>query len=529
MLLGLTLVLALAGSACHARGAANNGKSAAVSGLTMSAPAVPDALMPLTEPVAEQYAYLPLLSSLLEYKPQNRGDKALDGPQDVVSGLATDYKITPKGLVVTLRQAKAASGNVLSPDDVIYTWKRAIAVGDPIALFLMKTGGIDAKNPVTKLTEDTVRLNGKVTPMVLFVVTYYYPGILDSKLVEQNATKQDPWGTSWLRQHSATFGPYSVESFVPGQKVVYAANPNYWGGVPAYKRLTVLAAAESQSPVQLLKAGAVGFASRIDGNAFATMKGDSKFDSYVAPSLSQQVMVLNKKSVPQLRDVNVRRALSLALDRGQMAQTVFKGTATPAQSILGQSLPGMDQATGAYYKYDLAAAKSLLAKTPYAHGFSVDLTIGAGASPGVDPQSVAIAVQDAWAQLGVKVNIENVGSASRFSQIQNSHSFEALLTSEAPAAADIPYAMSLLHVKGGLFNYGSDDDPQVSAAVAKAVRLPLGDSRVQAGLDAVNKWNETVADIPLVDVGIAYVAAKGTCGLATYPYLAALPHRLQPC
>lgn len=523
------VVTAFAASGCAAGAGATSG-SGGVTGsqLTMSVPAVPNTLYPLMEPVAAQFAHLPMLSSLLQYEPQERDETVLAGVDDVVPGLAESYELTPEGLLLELRPATSSAGNTLTAEDVAYTFERAVAVEDSIGKFLMTTGGIDPAEPVTVIDDDTVRLNGAFTPLVLFAITYYYPGILDSTVVKQHVTEEDPWAAEWLRTNSANFGPYTVESFEPGQRIVYTANENYWEGEPPYDRVVVLGAG-AQSPVQLLKSGSADFAARVPGNVYAEMKDTEGFDSYVSPSLSQQVVVLNKKATPALENPDVRRALSMALDRQLLADTIYSGTARPAQSVLSASVPGIGEASGRYYSHDLDAAKSLLATTPYAEGFDLTLTISAGSAPGVDANSVAIALQSAWKELGVTVQIENIGSASRFSEVQTTSSFEALLTSEAPAAADIPYAMSLLHAKGGPFNYGFDDDAVVADLVTQAVAQPLGDERARLGIEAVKAWNETMGSIPLVDTGIAYVSAESTCGLATYPYLAALAYRLSPC
>jgi len=522
-----TLTFAVSGCA-GAGGATTASGASSDNQLTMSVPAVPNTLYPLMEPVAAQFAHLPMLSSLLQYEPQERGETVLPGVDQVVAGLAESYELVPEGLVLKLRDATSAAGNPLTAEDVAYTFERAVAVEDSIGKFLMTTGGIDPAEPVTILDEDTVRLNGAVTPLVLFAITYYYPGILDSTVVKEHATADDPWATEWLRTNSANFGPYTVESFQPGERIVYTANENYWEGEPPYDSVVVLSAG-AQSPVQLLKSGSADFAARVPGNVYEEMKGVAGFDTYVSPSLSQQVVVLNKKATPALANPDVRRALSMAVDRQLLADTVYSGTAEPAESVLSSSVPGVDGATGKYFSYDLDEAKRLMASTPYADGFELTLTVSAGSAPGVDANSVAIALQSAWKELGVAVQIENIGSASRFSEVQTSSSFEALLTSEAPAAADIAYAMSLLHTAGGPFNYGFDDEPAVNDLVAQAVAQPLGAERTRLGAEAVTAWNETMGSIPLVDTGIAYVAADGTCGLATYPYLAPLAYHLSPC
>ena len=64
------------------------------------------------------------------------------------------------------------------------------------------------------------------------------PSVFNSELVKKNATAADPWGLNWTRNNTAGGGAFKVESWKPGQEIIYARNDDWKSGpLPKLKRV----------------------------------------------------------------------------------------------------------------------------------------------------------------------------------------------------------------------------------------------------------------------------------------------------
>ncbi|MEI6244563.1 MAG: oligopeptide/dipeptide ABC transporter ATP-binding protein, partial [Acidobacteriota bacterium] len=67
--------------------------------------------------------------------------------------------------------------------------------------------------------------------------------IFDSKTaIAKGATDKDPYAQDWLNQNVAGFGPYKLDTFTPGQRVILTPHTGYWGGTPNLGRIVEQAA-----------------------------------------------------------------------------------------------------------------------------------------------------------------------------------------------------------------------------------------------------------------------------------------------
>lgn len=515
-------VASLVLTACSSSNSTSNKKATSV---TVSVPQLPTALSS-AQGVISIFSGEGFMSTLVDYKPQAKGDTTLK-TQDLIPSLASSWKTTPEGEVFTLRDAKASNGDVVTADDVKYTYDRYVALKDGLAGFLMAYGGVDTKNPVTVIDPHTVRLNGKIKPLGQLAWQFYYFTILDSKVMKAHSTTGDPWGLKYLDSHSAAFGPYDVSYFKSGSQLILQANPNYWAGRPAYSKVTVLGRTTGTSASQLLNSGAVQWATWATPQDYKQLKSNSKFQTYVAPQITQDVLELNQSYKP-FTDVKVRQAMSLAVDRDALVKGPYGGIGRAARTVGSQAIPALSAVKGTYYQHNLDEAKSLMAQSGYPKGFAFSMAYSPGQAS-ADGQAVAVTLASFWSDLGIKVSPQVVSDPAQFASGQTKGSYQAYFWGEGPILADTAYMMGLYHVTNGLSWYTKEGDANVDSLVAKAADTPLGADRDALSAQAVQAWNDKMWDLPLVDTSQPYIATKSVCGLATYPYQNVLYRDLKPC
>ena len=160
--------------------------------------------------------------------------------QKMVPGIIEDRELSGDGknAVYHLRKGvKSAFGNEFTADDVLWRVERAHAM-KAIGSFLQNAANVDDPKQWQKVDDHTVRIvSDKPMPLICKILTNLYWYWYDSTEAKKHATADDPWASNWAANAVAAFGPYQIKSWEAGRRVVMEANPNYWQGVPAIKRI----------------------------------------------------------------------------------------------------------------------------------------------------------------------------------------------------------------------------------------------------------------------------------------------------
>ena len=202
--------------------------------LTMAIPSVPNSLDPqVPQGNASNDTYSIWVSTLIQYANIGADPAGLQGPTDIVGELAESWVRNDDGsYTITLRSARSAAGNEVTSEDVRWSFERAKEL-DPIASFLYDAGNFDTDNLITIIDDKTFTINVSAPSVVTLrtLIPENLP-VLDSTEALQHATDEDPWASEWLAGNIATFGPYTLDSFTPGEEIRLRANENYWGWTP---------------------------------------------------------------------------------------------------------------------------------------------------------------------------------------------------------------------------------------------------------------------------------------------------------
>jgi peptide/nickel transport system substrate-binding protein len=455
-------------------------------------------------------------SPLIRTKGLPRGAKELPGPYAVEPFLATSWTRGPDGSwTFKLREnAKSPAGNTLTADDVKWSFDRGNAL-DGVARFLFSAGNIDARNPITVIDAGTVRVNvTRPGPMTLGALVPYLLAVYDSTEAKKHATPTDPWAKEWLGSHSATFGPYYVDSIDPGKTIVLKKNPNFWNAKTMYFDTVVMQAIpDSATRLQLMLTGEADNTYYLSGSHFkaAVNEDGKKLVAYPDIESSMDMMLLNEAFGP-FSDIRVRKAINMGILRSGLIKTVYQGFGKPARYQFSSVLP---QTTGFEpISYNPAKAKQLLADAGQSN---LEFTLTT--SPGVLSYGADIAtyIQSQLALIGVKVNVEVIASPSEFEAKRLGGKLTAWINTLRPAIADAMFFTFLTNGTKGILN----GHKYSNAKVDKLVSLMLGTSPGPRYDRELKELLRIVTDeaptVPLVEVPTQVVLARGITGYRTRP------------
>ena len=274
----------------------------------------------------------------------NRASGALE------PSLATNWTTSPDGLTFTLNLRPAVTfsdGTPFTAADVVFSFR---ALYDPKVASALASGMMVNDKPlVAKALNDTT--------VVLTFPAPYGPGlsILDNlpilprhKLEAALNSGQfaEAWGTSTKPGDMAGLGPFVVAEYQPGQRMRFTRNTRYWGkdasgrALPYLDEVDLEFVPDQNAEMLRLEAG-VG----VDPTGF--------WFNLAATSP-------NAKARPWLQREELRHAISLAVDRKRIVDTVFLGAAEPAYGPISRGYGQWYEPTLPHPDFDPTRAKALL-------------------------------------------------------------------------------------------------------------------------------------------------------------------------
>ena len=349
---------------------------------------------------------------------------------EVVGGQAESWEASEDGLTwtFTMRDGlKWSDGTDLTAKDFEYSFKR-MANPDTAAPYaetcLGMIDGFDAAQ-----AGDTDALNvkasddGKTLTIVLSYPCSYFDKMAAFAAMSpvQQATIEangDSWCTS-----ADTFvsnGPYMITDWTPSERIVLTKNPNYVGGWDSSKivsdTITLLLLEDSSASFAAYNSGEAQLIKDVPTDEIPSLtKAEDGGDFYVDTILGTYYVSLNLQR-DAFQDAKVRKALSLAIDRDYVANTIMQGTYTTADSIVG---PGIVDESGYFhdngnapyisadYEANLAEAKKLLEEAGYPNGEGYP-TIEYSTNDAGYHVPLAEYLQQAWGDLGITLTINKM-------------------------------------------------------------------------------------------------------------------------
>ncbi len=232
-------------------------------------------------------------------------------------------------------------------------------------------------------------------PMVTFVNNL---GINYADIFPKDACEKagKSWGTG---TNCIGTGKYKVVSNDDTTEVVLARFDDYHDGKPALDEVHFQFVDDLNTKMMSFKNGDVDYCD-LDASQLQQYKSDPAVKDLITqyPTLGVQFVNLNLSS-EKLQDVRVRKALSLAINRDELIQSIVGGAGTVPSGWLAPQTPGHDPNAPAF-EYDPEKAKALLAEAGV-----TNLELSAKVRANIN-QKQLVAVQDYWSKIGVKLSVE---------------------------------------------------------------------------------------------------------------------------
>ncbi|MFQ3534469.1 MAG: ABC transporter substrate-binding protein [Aggregatilineales bacterium] len=239
----------------------------------------------------------------------------------------------------------------------------------------------------------TVVFNLKVPDVpILAAMASVNAAIVSEEAVAANEFEKKAIGT----------GPFVLEQWIPEEKTTLRRNDNWWIEGPYPDGIEMRVIPNEATIVAALRAGQVDFALLNDPLAAILLKDDPNIVLNRVPALAYHVFQLNA-SRPPMDKLEVRQAISCAIDRQEVLETASLGEGTVTGPL---TIPAYRLEPSEFFCYqrDLDKARQLLAAAGLPDGFTIK-TIVASAEPPT-ALSEAQVIQAQLAEVGITLEIE---------------------------------------------------------------------------------------------------------------------------
>lgn len=336
-------------------------------------------------------------------------------------GVAERWDISEDGRVYTFYlnpEAKWSNGERMTASDYVWSWNRALHpdTGSLYAYMLYPIVNSEAysKREITdfgkvgvKALDDLtlqVTLN-EPTPYFLQLMDHYSTFAVHPETLLKHGKMTDRY-TPWTRVgNMVSNGPFTLEEWSLNRRIIVEKSDHYWdrdnvslNGVYFYPTENLV------SEERMFRAEQLHFTQTVPLDKIPAYRERENSPYVQAPYLGTYYYLINTDR-PPVDDARVRKALSFALDRDKLTNTVLQNTAIPAYSItppntLGYYPPKL-------FEYDIEEARRLLAEAGYPNGEGW---------PGLEivyntqeaHRKVAVAIQQMWKEaLNIDITISN--------------------------------------------------------------------------------------------------------------------------
>ena len=432
--------------------------------------------------------------------------------------LAEDMNVGDMSVTFKLKKkATFQDGTPVTAKDVKWSLDRAVSVGG-FPTFQMGAGSLTKKEQFVVVDDNTFRVDfprkDRLTIPDLAVIV---PCVMNSGLVQKNATEKDPWGLEYTKQNTAGSGAYKVTSWVPGTEVIMERNDAWVGGkLPETKKIIWRIVPSAGNRRALLERGDADISYDLPNKDFVELKSAGKLDIVSTPySNGIQYIGMNVK-IPPFDNPKVRQAVAYAIPYQKIMDAVLFGLAKPMYGAPAGSPTQVAWPQPHGYSIDIAKAKALLSDAGFPNGFETTISFDLGFAGVNEP--ICVLVQESLAQIGIKATINKIPGANWRTELNKK--VLPLYTNVFSGWLDYPeyFFIWCYHGKNSIFNTMSYQSKTMDDFIDGAVTAAANGDKATYEKDVKGMVDTAYADMPRIPLYQPYVNVAMQKNVSGYQY-----------
>lgn len=340
------------------------------------------------------------------------------GGTKVMPSLAEKWDVSKDGKTVTFKLRKDVQFHTtdkfkptrkFNADDVLFTFNRMFQDSHP---YHKVSGGVyeyfqsmdmpKLLSSVEKVDDYTVKFNlTRAEAPFIANMAMDFASILSAEYGDQLMKAKTP---EMLDKEPVGTGPFVWKSYRKDSEIRFEANPTYFQGKSPLDRLIFAITKDPNVRIQKLKRGECHFAAEPPPQDIKSLRSDAKLQVMEQEGLNVAYLGFNVQK-PPFDNVEVRQAISMALNRQAYLDAIYLGNAVLAKNPIPPTMWSYNDKT-VDYAYDTAKAKELLAKAGFPNGFSATMWYMPVSRPyNPNGKKMGEMMQADLAKIGIKIDL----------------------------------------------------------------------------------------------------------------------------
>jgi len=307
----------------------------------------------------------------------------------------------------------------------------------------------------------------------------------------------EKFGPEWVKPGvMVSNGAYALKVWNPQDRIEIVRNPKFHDAAKVHLAKVTYSPTENlNSGLSRFRAGELDTQLEFPISQLETLREDIPTQVKLAPSLLTYYLALNNAN-PKLKDIRVRRALALSIDRDVLTSRITKAGETPAYTFVPPSIANyhawahVDAAVTAPQRLD--SAKKLLAQAGYGPGNPLKISYSFSSTE--DLKRIGVAIAAMWKRIGVETELLNREGRVHFASLK-SGDYEAGFVGWAADFNDPSTFLYILQSSSVNSNYSRYNNPNFDALMVRAAQ------ETNAGLRAIvlqQAEKTALADQPII-------------------------------
>jgi peptide/nickel transport system substrate-binding protein len=313
---------------------------------------------------------------------------------------------------------------------------------------------------------------------------------------------------SSLGQRAVGTGAFRLRSWTHGESTILESFPSHREGAPRIARLEFHAVPAARERVRRLSDGRIDLMLDVPVPDFVRLSSDPRIETAAREGKRVLFLGMDTRRGP-FRDLRVRRAAALAVDRAALVSGPLGGFGAAASQLVTADVMGFDPDVRPS-PFDPERARRLLAEAGYPHGFATQLDYIRGKYRGMDAIIGMLVTQLGAVGIQLEPRPQSVPEfVRRLTTMDTPFFLAGVLNDTGDAGGSYQY---LLHTPDdglGWLNGGDYSDETVDVALREAARLERADERARALARVAQRVATEVPVIPLVVAADLYAFRSG--------------------
>ena len=358
-----------------------------------------------------------------------------DAESDLIPGAAESWTISDDGTVYVFKirdDAVWSNGDPVTADDFVYSFRRLLdpATGAEYASMLYVVKGGEAANSgegpvdgigVRALGPKSLEVTlAAATPYFLEMLTHQAAYPVNPKAVEQ-------LGDDWVKPgNMVSNGAFTLLEHIPNDHITVVKNPSFHGAANVKLDRVVFWPTEDRSTaMKRFEAGELDSNDDFPAEQYADLQAKFGDQLKVGPYLGTYYYTMKWDKAPW-DNVELRNAISMAIDRDFLAEKVWAGTMIPAYGMVPPGVEGYDSYVAPYAGMSQLDREDAAAEILQSLGYGPDnpLPLEIRYNTSENHKNTAIAIQEQLKPLGIEVTMVNTDTASHYSFLENKGDYD---------------------------------------------------------------------------------------------------------